>query len=298
MTKFTIKELLDSAVHYGHSVRRWNPKMSKYIYGTHQKSHIIDLQKTAPLLNSALDRVKNLVANNGRILFVGTKRQASPIIKEMAEACGQYYVNHRWLGGMLTNWKTISQSIQTLNDLNKQIEKAEGFTKKEILNLTRKRDKLELTLGGISKMGGLPDMIFVLDTIKESLAVEEANKLNIPIVAVVDTNSNPDLIDFPIPGNDDATKAIRLYCDLMCESVLEGIKESVSLAQLKTGEEEVSINHKKVSKDDASEEKYTKKEVKKEEVTEETAEKEPVKEDAKEETSEQKEATEITEEKN
>ncbi len=226
MVQFTIKEMLDNGVHYGHNTRRWNPKMSKYIYGTFNGVHIINLQNTAPMLSEALDVITKIVSTGGRILFVGTKKQASTIVKEYAEKCGQYYINHRWLGGMLTNHKTIAQSINKLDKLDKQLkEGVEGLTKKEILDLQKTRDKLDNVLGGIKKMGGLPDLIVVLDSLKEAIAIEEAKKLNIPIVGIVDTNSNPDSITFPVPGNDDAIKAIKFYCDLMSKAVLEGLKQ-------------------------------------------------------------------------
>jgi small subunit ribosomal protein S2 len=226
MAQFTIKQLLEAGIHYGHSTRRWNPKMSKYIYGTYNGIHVIDLQKTAPLFAEALDNVRKVVSKGGRVLFVGTKKQASLTVKEYAEKCGQYYINHRWLGGMLTNWKTITQSINKLDKLNKQIEEGlQGLTKKEGLELRRERDKLDSVLGGISKMGGLPDLIFIIDSTKESIAIEEARKLNIPVVAIVDTNANPDDITFPIPGNDDAIRAIKFYCEMVSTTVLEGLRE-------------------------------------------------------------------------
>ena len=229
MANFTIQQLLENGVHYGHSTRRWNPKMAPFIYGTYNNVHIINLQKTAPMLANALDNVKKVVANGGRILFVGTKKQATPIVKEYAESCGQYYVNHRWLGGMLTNWKTISKSIAKLDAIDKQIEEGMvGLTKKERLELTRTREKLNLVLGGIRKMGGLPNLVVVLDTVQESIAIEESTKLNIPIVGITDTNANPDLVDFPVPGNDDAIKSIRFYCEIISQTILEGLKEEVA----------------------------------------------------------------------
>ncbi|UQY80102.1 30S ribosomal protein S2 [Candidatus Hepatincola sp. Av] len=229
MVSFTIKQLLENGVHYGHHTRRWNPKMAPYIYGTYNNIHIINLQKTAPMLHKALQQIKKVAATDGRILFVGTKSQASEIIKESAERCGQYYVNHRWLGGMLTNWKTISNSITKLDELDKKIaEDLSGLTKKEKLELTRQRDKLQLVLGGIREMAGLPDIIFVLDSSKEFIAIDEARKLKIPLVAIVDTNSNPELVDYPIPGNDDAIKSIKTYCELFSQAVLEGLQEAVA----------------------------------------------------------------------
>ena len=229
MVSFTIKQLLENGVHYGHHTRRWNPKMAPYIYGTYNNIHIINLQKTAPMLHKALQQIKKVAATDGRILFVGTKSQASEIIKESAERCGQYYVNHRWLGGMLTNWKTISNSITKLDELDKKIaEDLSGLTKKEKLELTRQRNKLQLVLGGIREMAGLPDIIFVLDSSKEFIAIDEARKLKIPLVAIVDTNSNPELVDYPIPGNDDAIKSIKTYCELFSQAVLEGLQEAVA----------------------------------------------------------------------
>ncbi|MDR2008476.1 MAG: 30S ribosomal protein S2 [Alphaproteobacteria bacterium] len=229
MANFTIQQLLENGVHYGHSTRRWNPKMAPFIYGTYNNVHIINLQKTAPMLANALDNIRKVTANGGRILFVGTKKQATPIVKEYAEKCGQYYVNHRWLGGMLTNWKTISNSIAKLDSLDKQIDEGMvGLTKKEKLELNRHQEKLNLVLGGIRKMGGLPNLVVVLDTVQESIAIEESRKLGIPIVGIVDTNANPDNITFPVPGNDDAIKSIRFYCEIISQTILEGLKEEVA----------------------------------------------------------------------
>ncbi|MCL2566781.1 MAG: 30S ribosomal protein S2 [Alphaproteobacteria bacterium] len=229
MANFTIQQLLENGVHYGHATRRWNPKMAPFIYGTYNNVHIINLQKTAPMLANALDNIRKTTASGGRILFVGTKKQATPIVKEYAEKCGQYYVNHRWLGGMLTNWKTISNSISKLDSLDKQIEEGMvGLTKKERLELSRQQEKLNLVLGGIRKMGGLPNLVVVLDTVQEAIAIEESRKLGIPIVGIVDTNANPDNIDFPVPGNDDAIKSIRFYCEIISQTILEGLKEEVA----------------------------------------------------------------------
>lgn len=223
---FTMRQLLEAGVHFGHHTRRWNPKMEPYIFGERNGIHILDLQQTMPLLGRALEAMRTTVANGGRILFVGTKRAASDKIAEAAKACGQYYVNHRWLGGMLTNWATVSQSIKRLRDLEERLasEEVNQLGKKEILQLTRERDKLEMTLGGIKEMGDLPDMLFVLDTTKEDIAVLEANKLGIPVVAVIDSNASPVGIDFPIPGNDDAMRSITLYCDLTQGAVLDGLQ--------------------------------------------------------------------------
>ncbi len=225
---FSMRQLLEAGVHFGHQTRRWNPKMAPYLFGVRNNIHIIDLQHTVPLLYRALQVVRDAAANNGRVLFVGTKRQAANIVAEEAKRCGQYYVNHRWLGGMLTNWKTISQSIKRLRGLDEDLaHESLGRTKKELLNLTRERDKYERALGGIKEMGGLPDLLFVIDTNKEAIAVAEARKLGIPVVAVVDSNSNPDGIDYPIPGNDDSQRAIRIYCELVAGAVLDGLQEQL-----------------------------------------------------------------------
>ena len=225
-TNFSLRQLLEAGVHFGHHRRRWNPKMSSYLYGVRNDIHIIDLTKTVPLLHEALTAMKSVVSDGGRLLFVGTKKQASDKVAESAKKCGQYYVNHRWLGGMLSNWKTISNSIKHLRDLEEKLAGDHaGFTKKELLQLTRERDKLERTLGGIKEMGGQPSMLFVIDTIKEHIAILEARKLKIPVVAIVDSNSDPQLVDYPIPGNDDATRAIALYCDLVESTVLEGLEQ-------------------------------------------------------------------------
>ncbi|TQV79119.1 30S ribosomal protein S2 [Denitrobaculum tricleocarpae] len=226
---FTMRQLLEAGVHFGHTTRRWNPKMAPYIFGERNGIHIIDLEQTVPLLHRGLAFVREVVAGGGRVLFVGTKRQASERVADTAKRCGQYYVNHRWLGGMLTNWKTISLSIRRLRDVETRlVEDQTGLTKKELLNLTRERDKLERALGGIKEMGGLPDVIVVIDTNKEHIAIAEANTLNIPVVGVLDSNSSPENITFPIPGNDDAIRAISLYCDLMAESVLDGIQQELT----------------------------------------------------------------------
>ena len=222
---FTMRQLLEAGVHFGHHTRRWNPKMNQFIFGVRNGVHIIDLEQTVPMLHRALEAARDVAAGGGRVLFVGTKRQAQDKVAGAAKRCGQYFVNHRWLGGMLTNWKTISLSIRRLKDLDERAADPEsGLTKKEMLQLTRERDKLERALGGIREMGGLPDVLFIIDTNKESIAVEEANKLGIPVIAIVDSNSDPDGITFPVPGNDDALRAIDLYCDLMSRSVLSGIE--------------------------------------------------------------------------
>ena len=228
MSDFTMRQLLEAGVHFGHHTRRWNPRMAPYLFGVRNGVHIIDLEQTSPLLSRALQAAREVVAGGGRVLFVGTKRQASEKIAEAAKRCGQYYVNHRWLGGMLTNWKTISQSIKRLRDLDERLSgQTEGLTKKELLNLTRERDKLERALGGIKEMGGLPDILFIIDTIKEDIAITEARKLGIPMIAVIDSNSDPSGITFPIPGNDDAMRAIEMYCDLLADAVLDGLQAEI-----------------------------------------------------------------------
>ena len=222
---FSMKELLEAGVHFGHQTHRWNPKMKEFIYGEHNNIHIIDLSQTMGMLRNALAAVKEVTQSGGRILFVGTKRQASEIISENASQCAQYYVNHRWLGGTLTNWKTISNTIARLKSIQETLddEGSAGLTKKELLKLTRERDKLELSIGGIKNMGSLPDLIFIIDTVREQIAIKEAIKLNIPIAAIIDTNSDPEGITYPIPGNDDSTKSIKLYCDLISQAALDGI---------------------------------------------------------------------------
>ena len=236
---FSMRQLLEAGVHFGHQTRRWNPKMAPYIFGVRNGAHIIDLQQTAPLLHRALKLVRDTVAGGSRVLFVGTKRQATDLIAEAAKSCGQYYVNHRWLGGMLTNWKTVSVSIRRLRELDEQLEQDNtGLTKKELLKITRERNKLDRALGGIKDMGGLPDVIFIIDTNKEKIAIAEARKLNIPVVAIIDSNSDPDLVDYPIPGNDDAIRAINLYCQLMRDAVLDGIQQELEISGGDVGEAE------------------------------------------------------------
>ena len=228
MPEFTLRQLLESGVHFGHHTRRWNPAMAPYLFGVRNQVHIIDLQQTVPLLDRALREVRDTVARGGRVLFVGTKRAAAEYVADSSKRCGQYYVNHRWLGGMLTNWKTITGSIKRLRQIEEQLSgDTHGLTKKEVLDLTRDRDKLERSLGGIKEMGGLPDLLFIIDTNKEKLAVEEANKLGIPVIAVLDSNSDPAGVTFPIPGNDDAIRAITLYCDLISGAVLDGIGQEM-----------------------------------------------------------------------
>ena len=237
---YSMRQLLEAGVHFGHQTHRWNPKMAPYIYGARNKVHIIDLSRTVHYLNHALQEIRDLVSGGGRVLFVGTKRQASPVIADSARRCGQYYVNHRWLGGMLTNWRTISQSIKQLKTLDDQLAQDNtGLTKKELLQLQRQRDKLDLSLGGIRDMGGLPDVLFVIDTNREEIAIKEATRLGIPVVAVVDTNCDPDGVTFPIPGNDDATRAIKLYCDLVAQAVLDGIQAELTAQGVDIGAAEV-----------------------------------------------------------
>ena len=236
---YSMRQLLEAGVHFGHTTRRWNPKMAPFIFGERNGVHIINLEHTVPLLHQALEFLRGVAGNGGRVLYVGTKRQASEIVADAAKRCGQYYVNHRWLGGMLTNWKTISHSIKRLKELEGLLaEENLGLTKKELLVMNRERDKLERALGGIKEMGGLPDAIFVIDTNKEHIAVDEARTLGIPVVAVLDSNSDPSKITYPVPGNDDAIRAITLYCDLTADAILDGLQESVAVAGGDIGESE------------------------------------------------------------
>ena len=236
---FTMRQLLEAGVHFGHQTRRWNPDMAPYLFGARNDVHIIDLQQTVPLLYRALGVARDIVSSGGRVLFVATKRQASDAVAEAAKRCGQYYVNHRWLGGTLTNWKTISNSIKRLRELDEQCgHEDQGLTKKELLQLTRHRNKLERSLGGIKEMGGLPDIMFVIDTNKEAIAVKEAKVLGIPVAAIIDSNSDPSGIEYRIPGNDDALRAITLYCDLMARAVLDGIQTEMARAGEDLGEAE------------------------------------------------------------
>jgi len=236
---FTMRGLLEAGAHFGHQSHRWNPKMAPYIFGTRNNIHIIDLAQTVPLLHQALKAVSDTVARGGRVLFVGTKRQAQDAIADAAKRSAQYYINARWLGGMLTNWKTVSASISRLRKLDETLAAAAaGLTKKERLMISRQRDKLEKALGGIKDMGGTPDLIFVIDTNKEQLAVKEARRLRIPVVAVLDSNSDPDGITFPVPGNDDAGRAISLYCDLAARAAIDGISRAHGAAGIDVGEME------------------------------------------------------------
>jgi small subunit ribosomal protein S2 len=227
LPEFSMRQLLEAGVHFGHQTQRWNPKMKKYIFGSRNKVHIIDLSKTVPMLHQALVKIRDVVAGGGRVLFVGTKRQAQAPIAEAAKNCAQYYMNSRWLGGTLTNWQTISNSIKRLREIEEITEAGSiGLTKKEQLQLAREHAKLDASLGGIRDMGGLPDILFVIDVKKEAIAIQEAKNLGIPVVGVVDTNCDPDGIDFVIPGNDDASRAIALYANLVADTVIDGISAS------------------------------------------------------------------------
>lgn len=234
---FSIRQLLEAGVHFGHQTQRWNPRMAPYIYGDRNGIHILDLTQTVPLLDAALNAVRETVARGGRVLFVGTKRQAQVPVAEAAEKCAQYYMNHRWLGGTLTNWKTVSNSINRLKAIDEQMEQGvSGLTKKERLGMEREQAKLQASLGGIRDMGGVPDLLFVIDVKKEDLAIAEAKKLGIPVVAVVDSNCSPDGVDFIIPGNDDAARAIALYCDLVARAALSGMTAQMGAAGIDLGE--------------------------------------------------------------
>ena len=249
---FTMRQLLEAGVHFGHHTRRWNPKMEPYIFGKRNSIHIINLEKTVPMLYEALEAIQSIAKNGGKFLFVGTKRSASDLIAQAATNCGQYYVNHRWLGGMLTNWETVSKSIKKLKNLEERISSGEinNLTKKERLNIERQKEKLDLTLGGIKNMNGIPDALFIIDTNKEAIAVLEANNLNIPVIAICDTNTNPSGVDYPIPGNDDALRAISLYCDLIAASVLKGLESNLEESGVDIGESQVLAEEKIM--DDAS----------------------------------------------
>lgn len=233
---YTMRQLLEAGVHFGHQTHRWNPKMRRYIFGERNNIHIIDLAQSVPLLHQALVAVRDCMAGGGRLLMVGTKRQASEAVAEAARRSAQYYINHRWLGGTLTNWKTISNSIRRLRSLEETLgQGSRGFTKKELLFLTRERDKLEQSLGGIKEMGGLPDMLFVIDTNREAIAIKEARRLKIPVVGIVDTNCDPDDVTFPIPGNDDAARALSLYCGLVADAALDGISQGAAASGIDIG---------------------------------------------------------------
>jgi small subunit ribosomal protein S2 len=236
LPEFTLRQLLEAGVHFGHQTQRWNPRMGEFIYGERNGIHILDLTQTVPMLDQALHVIRETVARGGRILFVGTKRQAQKPVADAAERCAQYYVNHRWLGGMLTNWKTISQRIGHLKQVDERMDQgAEGLTKKERLGMERDQAKLQASLGGIREMGGLPDLLFIIDVSKEDLAIAEAKKLGIPVVAIVDTNCSPDGVDYIIPGNDDAARAIALYCDLVSRAALDGMSAQLGAAGVDVG---------------------------------------------------------------
>src|SRR5665213_259697 len=243
LPEYTMRQLLEAGAHFGHQTHRWNPKMERYIFGARANIHIIDLSQTMPLLHQALVKVREVAASGGRVLFVGTKRQACDPVAARAKRCAQYYVNHRWLGGTLTNWRTISASIARLRELEGVLDGGEtgGRTKKELLQLTRERGKLELSLGGIKDMGGIPDLMFVIDTNKEAIAIQEARKLNIPVVAILDTNCDPVGITFPVPGNDDAARALLLYCDLVADAVLDGLTEGQAAMGVDIGAAEAPV---------------------------------------------------------
>jgi small subunit ribosomal protein S2 len=239
---FSMRQLLEAGVHFGHQTQRWNPRMAPYIYGDRNGIHIIDLTQTVPMLDAALKVIRDTVAKGGRILFVGTKRQAQKPIAEAAEKCAQYYMNHRWLGGTLTNWKTVSQSIARLKEIDELMAHgAEGLTKKERLGMERDQQKLQASLGGIREMGGVPDLLFVIDVSKEDLAILEAKKLGIPVVAIVDTNCAPEGVDYIIPGNDDAARAISLYCDLVARAALDGMSAQLGAAGVDLGALEETV---------------------------------------------------------
>ena len=231
---FNMRQLLEAGAHFGHQTHRWNPKMERFIFGSRSNIHILDLSQSIPLLHSALVKVREVAAGGGRVLFVGTKRQAQDPVSTAAKRCAQYYVNHRWLGGTLTNWRTVSGSIARLRELEGIAEEGHR-TKKELLQLTREHDKLELSLGGIKDMGGIPDLMFVIDTNKEAIAIQEARKLNIPVIAILDSNSDPDGVAYPVPGNDDAARALQLYCDLVADAVLDGLAAGQSASGVDIG---------------------------------------------------------------
>jgi small subunit ribosomal protein S2 len=238
---YSMRQLLEAGAHFGHRQQRWNPKMAPYIYGSRNDIHILDLTQTVPLLHTALVALRDVAAGGGRILFVGTKRQASEPIAAAAKRCAQYYVNHRWLGGTLTNWQTVSNSIRRMRQIEETLSSAQssGLKKKELLGMLRERDKLDRSLGGIKEMGGLPNMLFVIDTNKEAIAISEAKKLGIPVTAILDSNSDPDGIAYPIPGNDDAARALALYCDLAARAIIDGLSQGQAASGVDTGEAEV-----------------------------------------------------------
>ena len=249
---FSMRQLLEAGVHFGHQTHRWNPKMKNYIFGDRSGIHIIDLAQSVPMLHQALKVISDTAARGGRVLFVGTKRQASEMIADAAKRSAQYYVNSRWLGGMMTNWKTISNSIQRLRKVDEILaSSASGYSKKERLNLEREREKLEKALGGIRNMGGTPDLMVVIDTNKEKIAIDEAKRLGIPVVAIIDSNCDPDLIDYPIPGNDDASRAIALYCDLFARAALDGLGRQQGAAGVDLGAQAEPISEPALAEADA-----------------------------------------------
>ncbi|NRP11892.1 30S ribosomal protein S2 [Aliiroseovarius sp. xm-m-379] len=251
---FTLRQLLEAGVHFGHQTQRWNPRMGPFIYGERNGIHILDLTQTVPMLDAALNAVRETVAKGGRVLFVGTKRQASKAVAEAAERSAQYYMNHRWLGGTLTNWQTVSKSIQRLKEFDEKLASgAEGLTKKERLGMEREQAKLQASLGGIREMGGVPDLLFVIDVKKEALAIAEANKLGIPVVAVVDTNCPPEGVDYIIPGNDDAARAIALYTDLAARAALDGMSAQMGAAGIDLGELEDGMTEEAVAEEATAE---------------------------------------------
>ncbi|MEE9455060.1 MAG: 30S ribosomal protein S2 [Paracoccaceae bacterium] len=279
LPEFTLRQLLEAGVHFGHQTHRWNPRMDRYIYGARNGIHIMDLTQTVPLLDQALAAVQAVAAKGGRILFVGTKRQAQKAILDAAERSAQYYMNHRWLGGTLTNWQTVSKSITRLKQYDERLESgSEGLTKKELLKITREQTKLQASLGGIREMGGTPDILFVIDTNKEALAIAEARKLGIPVIAVLDTNSDPVGIDYPIPGNDDAARSIALYCDLIARAALDGMAAQLGASGVDVGAMEEAPVEEAVAEEVVAEE--LAKEPAKESVAETPAVEEPKVEEA------------------
>ncbi|MEQ9115566.1 MAG: 30S ribosomal protein S2 [Rickettsiales bacterium] len=291
--KFTIAQMLEAGVHFGHKTSRWNPIMAPFIYGERNGVHIIDLQKTAPLLHNALKKIYEVARGNGKILFVATKKQAVEVLKESALRCGQHFVNKRWLGGMLTNWNTVSKSIKTLEDIEKILEEEEKsevskYSKKELLDFDRKRQKLEASLGGIRNMKGRPDLVFVIDSWKENIAIQEAKKLGIPVAAIVDTNGRPLGVDYIIPGNDDAIRSIQFYCDIISDTILKAMENSLAASGVSVDSKKdsgVKVDIKKPEKENAekveAKEEITKKEA--------VAKKEPAKSDVKEDKKEEEE---------
>ncbi|SJM69569.1 SSU ribosomal protein S2p (SAe) [Brevundimonas diminuta 3F5N] len=242
LPEFSMRTLLEAGAHFGHQTHRWNPKMDRYIFGSRSNIHIIDLSQTMPLFHQALVAVRDVAAKGGRVLFVGTKRQAADPVAQAATRCAQYYMNNRWLGGTLTNWRTVSGSIARLRELETIVGAGgEGRNKKELLTLQREKDRLELSLGGIKDMGSVPDIMFVIDTNKEAIAIQEARKLNIPIIAILDTNSDPDGITYPVPGNDDAARAIQTYCDLIADAVLDGLAAGAVAQGIDLGASEAPV---------------------------------------------------------